>query len=278
MPWRNYARQNSTIFAQAKKAWLHFAQRLNKFEHEIFTPRSGLQFKGLWRKVPSFLILIMLVMMVVDIPLSHITHQFSGDVRHFFGNLSKVAWGIWYLAGMPLLVAILLSFALVARLAKKPVIERRLINWVGIPVMIWLSVVLSGIITDVFKYIFGRFRPDLYFMQTAEKAQIGLSYFSHIHSQNSFPSGHTTTAVAVATTLWLIWPRGWGVFLAFGLGVGLLRVLEGVHWPSDVLAGGFIGYISAVIIHRTLAKWGWSASKLLAGRKFTSILPTKAKS
>ncbi|MCX8506115.1 MAG: phosphatase PAP2 family protein, partial [Alphaproteobacteria bacterium] len=231
-----------TIRSQAKKGWQWFDQWLCSFRNEIFKPRTGIQVQGLRRKAPAIFIVIMLVMMVVDIPLSHLTHQLSGDARHFFGTLSNIAKGIWYLVGMPLLAMLLLSLALIARIFKKTKIERHFVNWVGIPVMIWLAVVLSGLVTNVLKFILARFRPDLYFMQDAEKAQIGLSYFSHLHSHNSFPSGHTTTAVAVATCLWLIWPRGWAVFLAFGLGAGFLRVLAGVHWPSDVVAGGFIGY------------------------------------
>ena len=269
---------NSTVAGQVKKFWRHFDQWLRQFEKRIFTSRKAAQTLGLWQKAPAIVLLVLLVMMVVDIPLSHITHQFSGDVRHFFGKLSIIAKGVWYLVGLPLLAVILLSFALVARLAKKPLLERHLINWVGIPVMIWLSVVLSGLVTNIIKFTLGRFRPDLYFMQAPENVQIGLGYFSDQYLQNSFPSGHTTTAVAVATTLWLIWPRGWVLFLAFGVGAGLLRVLAGVHWPSDVVAGGFIGYITAVMIHRSFAKLGWSASKLLAGRKFKTILPIKAKS
>jgi len=64
--------------------------------------------------------------------------------------------------------------------------------------------------------------------------------------QFSFPSGHTITAFAVSVSLSMFYPD-----LAIGLGfcavsVALSRILLGMHFLSDVLAGGAIGATLAV--------------------------------
>lgn len=62
-----------------------------------------------------------------------------------------------------------------------------------------------------------------------------------IHLQ-SFPSGHTTTAFALATMLmFLTWNTRYRYFgqmsyLVAAL-IGFSRIYRGVHWPTDVLAG-----------------------------------------
>lgn len=67
----------------------------------------------------------------------------------------------------------------------------------------------------------------------------------------SFPSGHATSAFALATALSLRYPRPviyiplhiWALFVSYG------RVYLGVHYPSDVLVGGAIGSGTAIAIY-----------------------------
>jgi undecaprenyl-diphosphatase len=63
--------------------------------------------------------------------------------------------------------------------------------------------------------------------------------------QFSFPSGHTITAFAVAVSLSLFYP-GLAIGLMFcALSVGASRILLGMHFLSDVLAGAAIGGLLA---------------------------------
>jgi membrane-associated phospholipid phosphatase len=63
---------------------------------------------------------------------------------------------------------------------------------------------------------------------------------------HSMPSGHTTTAFAIAGAILALWPRWWIVVLAFliATSVGLGRIVLGVHFPLDVLAGAILGGVS----------------------------------
>ena len=74
---------------------------------------------------------------------------------------------------------------------------------------------------------------------------------SHPESVNSFPSGHTTAAMAAMTALclaigkcrkWVIAPAALYAFL-----MGASRIYLVVHYPSDVIAGFIVGGIAAVL-------------------------------
>jgi undecaprenyl-diphosphatase len=57
----------------------------------------------------------------------------------------------------------------------------------------------------------------------------------------SFPSGHTITAFAVAVSLGLFYSAVMGVLLLCAACVAVSRILLGMHFVSDVVAGCFIG-------------------------------------
>ncbi len=64
-----------------------------------------------------------------------------------------------------------------------------------------------------------------------------------------FPSGHAMGSVAVVTALMVLaWPtrwRWWVIVLgaAFALAVSISRLYLGVHYPSDMIAGGMLSLV-----------------------------------
>ncbi len=68
----------------------------------------------------------------------------------------------------------------------------------------------------------------------------------------SFPSGHTSSAFATATSISLNVPKWYVVVPAYAwaTSVGYSRMHLGVHYPSDVLAGALLGTASAWLTYK----------------------------
>ncbi|QTR48001.1 phosphatase PAP2 family protein [Thiothrix litoralis] len=59
--------------------------------------------------------------------------------------------------------------------------------------------------------------------------------------QFSFPSGHTLHAVGFSWVLLSYYPEWFVLVVPFSILVALSRVVLGLHYPSDVLMGAFLG-------------------------------------
>jgi membrane-associated phospholipid phosphatase len=70
---------------------------------------------------------------------------------------------------------------------------------------------------------------------------------------HSFPSGHAARAVLIAVMSWTIAPLWFGIATLIWAPLACAgRVLMGVHYVSDVLAGMVIGFVSGLIVVRLL--------------------------
>ncbi len=71
--------------------------------------------------------------------------------------------------------------------------------------------------------------------------------------QFSFPSGHTITAVAVTVSLGAYYPMMLPGLFFCAVSVALSRILLGMHFLTDVVAGavlgGLLGYSAAALFH-----------------------------
>lgn len=64
---------------------------------------------------------------------------------------------------------------------------------------------------------------------------------------NSFPSRHVFSVFVIASTLYFISAPLGILLMLLGIVLAVLRVIGGVHFPRDVIAGAIIGILSGVL-------------------------------
>ncbi len=142
-------------------------------------------------------------------------------VRHWFRLMSRLGDGVfWY----TMLLGIIWMQGEVA--------------W--LPVLHIIATGLTG--TLVYKWLKGKtLRPRPYqVLQDVWLTGKPLDYFS-------FPSGHTLHAVVFTCMTLAYYPTLAMLVIPFSLMVATSRVVLGLHYPSDVLAGAVIGFVLSAI-------------------------------
>lgn len=117
----------------------------------------------------------------------------------------------------------------------------------------------AGLAANALKLLVARSRPHSFDFHGGIWTTFG-DWFPMVSAGSigqSFPSGHTTTAVALAATLVWLYPRGWWLFPSMALLVGCHRIETGAHFLSDVLWGAALGSLIALAFLKigSLPKW-----------------------
>ncbi|MDI6871151.1 MAG: phosphatase PAP2 family protein [Bacillota bacterium] len=101
-----------------------------------------------------------------------------------------------------------------------------------------LSVACAGVLVTGAKWAVGRGRPD-------SDAPNSVHYLAGRPGYDSFPSGHTATAFALARVLARRYPERSRLFYVLAGLVGLSRIYLNRHYPGDVAAGALVGLYAA---------------------------------
>lgn len=105
------------------------------------------------------------------------------------------------------------------------------------------SVIYTNFSVNAAKFMFARERPDQF------EGPYDFDFFEG--NATSFPSGHTSTAFALAVPWVVYYPNAFTYsMLALPVSTAIARVSKGRHWMSDVTAGALIGVY-----------WGYKLSK-----------------
>lgn len=114
--------------------------------------------------------------------------------------------------------------------------HRRTAAWVA------ATMVAGGLLGALLKLLIGRDRPE--FLDPVGAA-VGFA----------FPSGHALNSVLGVAVFVLVFPRVkalWAAAVVIPLVTALSRVVLGVHWTSDVVAGLLLGVAVVVVTVRAL--------------------------
>lgn len=113
-------------------------------------------------------------------------------------------------------------------------------------VVILLSLTLGFLIGNVtLKPLVARLRP----YQIKEFSLI-IPYLSDY----SFPSGHTLHSFATGMAIYYNHKKTGRIFIVFAILMAISRLYLFVHFPTDVIAGAFIGLICAFISHKVVKR------------------------
>ena len=162
-------------------------------------------------------------------------------------DFGKSAYVLWSLAAILLVIALLFPSARGT--------ARSVLVGSGIRILfIFFAVLLPALTGEIIKDIVGRGRPFV----GGQANAFNFSHFAGTEAYASFPSGHATTAFALAFAVSAVWPHLRGVMLVYAILIGASRLVLLAHHPSDVVAGALLGVIGAMLVRY------WFAARHLA--------------
>ena len=127
------------------------------------------------------------------------------------------------------------------------------------------SVFMWQVPTRIIAWLWYRPRPIVALADTKE-------LMFHVPSY-SFPSDHSTFLMALASYFYLLGYKKVGIWTGIiAIIVGVSRVIAGLHYPGDILAGWLLGIIGAYLlflIDKLIEKY--AAKPLLAVAKFIKL-------
>ncbi|WP_158442353.1 phosphatase PAP2 family protein [Paracoccus aminophilus] len=177
---------------------------------------------------------------LIDVPVSLLFQSTPQWLHVVMRNCSRIGDSSWSIPLSLLLVAVFGFRARITEGATQSLARRRR----NASLFVLTNVAVSGLVTVALKGIIGRARPGV-----AGPGE-SLSFHPFIHSSDwaSFPSGHTTTGVALALSLAMLFPRARPVLVAVAALVGLSRVVLDVHWVSDTFAGALVAFVTLQLL------------------------------
>lgn len=132
------------------------------------------------------------------------------------------------------------------------------------------AVIDSGTVTLATKLLSNRQRP----LQGNQQGGFWADGVSHWEWDSSFPSDHASASMALARVIAGEYPRWYVVVPAYGFAeaVSISRILANQHFPSDILVGQAIGFLTGtyVLNHRALSRLG---KESMASRLLGSVRP-----
>ena len=137
-----------------------------------------------------------------------------------------------------------------------------------VALMVLIVATNDGLLCNTIKHTVARPRPFVTLSEARVFGIVGKGYVppdemaANTGSRNSMPSSHAANWFAATMVAFLFYRRSLRFMLPLALGVSFSRIYNGVHYPSDVLAGAILGagYAAAAVIGLEAA-WNWIGKK-----------------
>jgi membrane-associated phospholipid phosphatase len=160
-------------------------------------------------------------------------------------DFGKSGWFLWPI-GLLVIAAAALARPAVGRSANLVIL-----SLVVRLEFVFFAIGIPGLTVSIVKRLIGRVRPS-------DAGPFHFVPFSWRPDYAAMPSGHATAASAAALAIGAIWPRARAPMWIYAGVIAVSRVAVHAHFPSDVIAGAFVGIFGAVVVRN------WFAARRLA--------------
>jgi undecaprenyl-diphosphatase len=162
-----------------------------------------------------------------------VTHSLNHALIHHDALEDTVSW---YASASAALFAVALVALLIAPRTRRPAV----VAVIATPMALAVTAVLGALLP--------RTRPFA--------AHDGIHRFIAHAADPGFPSDHAAASFAIATAIFISSRRLGAALLAAAVLLAVSRVAAGVHWPTDVIAGGAVGAGAAIVAARIWRRVG----------------------
>ncbi|HEY8577295.1 MAG TPA: phosphatase PAP2 family protein [Devosia sp.] len=211
-----------------------------------------------WPDFAAAIIGVLFILVFLDAYVSQSLMAWPPAWQAPFAFITEFGLSDWVL--IPSLLVFVLA-ALAARLVPRGLYRRATYELCLVASFIFVGVGLPGLLVNLLKRLFGRARPELF-------ADAGTFQFQHLINDwtfQSFPSGHATTAIGTAFVVGFMAPRYFRLILLIAVMTGISRVVIGMHYPTDVVAGFVIGTLGAYAVRNFYGRRRWLFAQLPDG-------------
>ena len=202
-----------------------------------------------WPDFAAAIVLVLFVLVFFDVWVSQSLQAWPDIWRAPFAFITDFGLSDWVLIPA-LLVLVVAVIALRLPIGR----YRRATYELGLVAsFVFIGVGLPGLLANLLKRAFGRARPE-------EFIDTGAFQFQHFLNDanfQSFPSGHATTAIATAFVVGFMAPRFFRLILLIAMMTGISRIVIGMHYPTDVVAGFVVGTLGAYAVRNFYAGKRW---------------------
>ena len=211
--------------------------------HEVIVRRGRLGALAGWRRVVAVGLLCLAIgaasFAFYDRPVAIWAHGLGPAGHGIFAIITQFGQSYGYLVLCA--IAFVICYFIVPR--------QRAYAWRA--AFIFANVAASGIAVDLVKVVVGRARPKLWFSEQL----YGFTWFGGGSDHWSFPSGHAATATALALSLTALWPRWWPLWWLGALLIFASRLFLGAHYPSDLLGGFYVAFLTFWVVRTTFDRY-----------------------
>ena len=161
----------------------------------------------------------------------------SIHLKKFFIGITNLGDSLWYF----LFFILLFLFSYLIQITHK-INKARYLYLRRFSLFSCSYLLLVGLITQIIKHLIGRPRPN----HSLFDSNFEFNFFTTESSFHSFPSGHSSTIIAITIIMTLVIPNLKYVFYFFGFLIALSRVVVGAHFLTDVVGGLLV----AVVVYK----------------------------